>query len=96
MRNKKTNLLFPVIAGGVAALFIIVVGTFLVGKKASSDTEKAVRAVSFLYLDELAGRREQVVATALKNTSTKSMWPQALWTVPTLAARSGLGPTRRE
>ena len=71
MRNKKTNLLFPVIAGGVAALFIIVVGTFLVGKKASSDTEKAVRAVSFLYLDELAGRREQVVATALKNNIDK-------------------------
>jgi signal transduction histidine kinase/DNA-binding response OmpR family regulator len=64
-------LLFPVIAGGVAALFIIVVGTFLVGKKASSDTEKAVRAVSFLYLDELAGRREQVVATALKNNIDK-------------------------
>lgn len=71
MRNKKTNLLFPVIAGGVVALFIIVVGTFLVGKKASSDTEKAVRAVSFLYLDELAGRREQVVATALKNNIDK-------------------------
>ena len=43
----------------------------MVGKKASSDTEKAVRAVSFLYLDELAGRREQVVATALKNNIDK-------------------------
>ena len=71
MKDNKNNLLFPVIAGGVVALFVIVLGTFLVGKKATSDTEKAVRAVSFLYLDELAGRREQVVATALKNNIDK-------------------------
>ena len=71
MKDNKNNLLFPVIAGGVVALFVIVLGTFLVGKKATSDTEKSVRAVSFLYLDELAGRREQVVATALKNNIDK-------------------------
>lgn len=71
MKDTKNNLLLPVIAGGVVALIVIVLGTFFVGRKASSDTEKAVRAVSFLYLDELAGRREQVVATALKNNIDK-------------------------
>jgi hypothetical protein len=32
---------------------------------AKKDSEKAVEAVSLLYLDELAGRREQVVSTNL-------------------------------
>ena len=31
------------------------------GSRARRDTEEAVRSVSLLYLDELAGRREQVV-----------------------------------
>ncbi len=36
------------------------------GSQARRDTEDAVRAVSLLYLDELAGRREQVVANNLQ------------------------------
>ena len=34
---------------------------------ARKDTESAVRSVSLLYLDELAGRREQVVASTLED-----------------------------
>ena len=37
------------------------------GRKASEDTEDAVSKVSLLYLDELAGRRGQVVENNLKD-----------------------------
>ncbi len=53
------------IAGGLAVALMLVIGTVWSGRSASHDTEKAVRNVSILYLDELAGRREQVVASAL-------------------------------
>ena len=38
------------------------------GRSAYRDTERAVRSVSLLYLDELAGRREQVVASNLQQS----------------------------
>lgn len=37
------------------------------GRSTKKDTDKAVRTVSLLYLDELAGRREQVVENNLDN-----------------------------
>ena len=43
-------------------MLIMVFGTIWTGRTAKTDTESAVRSVSLLYLDELAGRREQVVA----------------------------------
>ena len=53
---------------GVALLALVLVfGTILIGRNAKEDTEKAARSVSLLYLDELAGRREQVIADNLKN-----------------------------
>ncbi|MBQ7585609.1 MAG: response regulator, partial [Desulfovibrionaceae bacterium] len=45
---------------------ILVFGTILTGRNASRDTEMAVHAVSLFYLDELAERREQVVASTLQ------------------------------
>ena len=36
------------------------------GSNARNDTESAVRSVSLLYLDELAGRREQVVSANMQ------------------------------
>ncbi|MBR1396105.1 MAG: response regulator, partial [Selenomonadaceae bacterium] len=53
--------------GSVIVAVILVLGTFWTGQNASKDTETAVRTVSLLYLDELAGRREQVVASTLSN-----------------------------
>ena len=53
------------IIGSFVVAVILVLGTFVTGRNASEDTETAVRTVSLLYLDELAGRREQVVATTL-------------------------------
>jgi hypothetical protein len=50
----------------VLIALILVIGTFWTGQRARQDTEKAVNSVSLLYLDELAGRREQVVSSALQ------------------------------
>ncbi|MBR1828829.1 MAG: hypothetical protein IJ781_04885, partial [Atopobiaceae bacterium] len=56
------------IAGILAVAAILVLGTIWMGRSASRDTERAVRSVSLLYLDELAGRREQVVASNLQES----------------------------
>ncbi len=45
---------------------IMVLGTIWSGQSAKKDTEQAARTVSILYLDELAGRREQVVENNLQ------------------------------
>jgi hypothetical protein len=45
---------------------VLVAGTIWMGQSAKKATEDAVRSVSLLYLDELAGRREQVVEDNLQ------------------------------
>ena len=62
--NGKKTLKIAALGSLIVAL-IMVIGTYLMGESASRDTEIAVRNVSLLYLDELAGRREQVVASTL-------------------------------
>ena len=52
----------------VIIVVILVLLTIWVGRSTKKDTEKAVRTVSVLYLDELAGRREQVVENNLQNS----------------------------
>ena len=64
-RRKKRTTVIAVI-GIIVILLILVFGTIWVGRSAKADTESAVRSVSLLYLDELAGRREQVVASNLQ------------------------------
>lgn len=61
MEDKKRPVVPIAIAGGALVLIILVFGTFLMGQTAQRDTDEAVRTVSLLYLDELAGRRQQVV-----------------------------------
>ena len=56
-----------VIVGAIVVAAIVVLGTMWMGTSAAKDTESAVHSVSLLYLDELAGRREQVVASNLAN-----------------------------
>lgn len=63
--RKQGSVMQVAVAGIVVAAIILIAGTFWVGKSASEDTEKAVRNVSLLYLNELAERREQVVAARL-------------------------------
>lgn len=63
--EEKNGILRLAIIGSVIVAVILVIGTLWTGRNASEDTEQAVRTVSLLYLEELAGRREQVVASTL-------------------------------
>ena len=63
---KERNILRLSIFGILVVAVVMIAGTFWEGQKARLDTEEAVRSVSLLYLDELAGRREQVVAANLQ------------------------------
>ncbi|MBP5673073.1 MAG: response regulator [Victivallales bacterium] len=67
----QNKMLFAAMAGGIAVALILVIGTAWMGRSASQGTVKAVRSVSLLYLDELAGRRKRVVEDALKSNISK-------------------------
>ena len=68
MENRRKNSTVMIAVAGVIILAVILIGgTVLMGRSAQKDTTDAVRSVSLLYLDELAGRREQVVANNLNN-----------------------------
>ena len=58
---RKNRTATITIVGSFVLAIILVAGTIWMGHNARQDTEEAVRMVSLLYLDELAGRREQVV-----------------------------------
>ena len=64
---KRKNTVYALIIGSIFVALILIVGTYWMGRTASRDTEDAVQNVSLLYLDELAGRREQVVASTLND-----------------------------
>ena len=64
--EQKNGIVKLAVIGSAIIAIILVVGTILTGRHAGEDTEKAVRTVSLLYLEELAGRREQVVASTLE------------------------------
>ena len=67
MKQKRNSTLLVAVIGGMLVILIFVFGTLWTGRSAGSDTEAAVRSVSLLYLDELAGRREQVVESNLQS-----------------------------
>ena len=64
--GKNSTLLFA-ITGGLIVAVILIIGMIWMGRSASQSTVKAVRSVSLLYLNELAGRRKQVVEDTLNN-----------------------------
>ncbi len=64
-RQKQTRTI--ALVGAVVVMLILVLGTMWMGQSAKRDTEEAVRSVSLLYLDELAGRRVQVVENNLQD-----------------------------
>ena len=66
--NKNNTTRVVAVVGAVIVTIILVVGTVWMGRSATRDTQQAVRSVSLLYLDELAGRREQVVASNLQKS----------------------------
>ena len=57
--NRNRSTIAVAVVGTVLFFIVLMAGTILTGFMATDDTEKAVESVSLLYLDELAGRREQ-------------------------------------
>ncbi|MBQ9007541.1 MAG: hypothetical protein IJ092_14410, partial [Atopobiaceae bacterium] len=64
--NKSSATRNATVIGAAIVATILILTTMWMGRSATRDTEEAVRSVSLLYLDELAGRREQVVASNLQ------------------------------
>ena len=93
MKDQTRSGIIPIaILGGILVAAILVLGTIWTGNRASQDSQAAVRAVSLLYLDELAGRREQVVADNLQenvdviNIAVGLMTPEDLASMESLQA----------
>jgi len=67
--KKQSGFVAKAAAVGIAVVAVLlIIGTWLVNQSAQQTTDEAVRSVSMLYLNELTGRREQVVETNLKNS----------------------------
>ena len=66
-RGKKNHTATIAVVGSLILAVILVAGTMWTGSRAKRDTEDAVRSVSLLYMDELAGRRGQVVENNLQD-----------------------------
>ncbi len=67
MKIEQNKIIKEFIIGALVVVVILIAGTFWMGTSVSEDNAEAVRTVSLLYLDELAGRREQVVADKLSD-----------------------------
>ena len=65
-KNLRKNNMLIALTGILLVTTILVLGTIWMGQTAKKNSEEAVERVSSLYLDELAGRREQVVAGNLQ------------------------------
>ena len=62
---RKSSMIVAAL-GILLVMLILVLGSIWIGRSASADSDKAVNTVSNLYLNELAGRREQVVEANLQ------------------------------
>ncbi len=65
-KQRKHNVTSIAIAGTILVAVILILGTIWMGHAAKTDTEDAVHSISKMYLNELAGRREQVVENNLQ------------------------------
>ena len=65
--KKQSKTATITIIGSLILVVLLVGGTILMGRIAKKDTQEAVSTVSRMYLDELAGRREQVVENNLRS-----------------------------
>ena len=65
-KQRKQTIAFAV-WGGIVIAAILIITTVWVSVSARNSTSKAVNRVSEFYLEELAGRRVQVVSEELKN-----------------------------
>ena len=67
MKARKNTATLAAAIGSVIVTLILVLGTIWMGQAAKRDSDQAVRSVSLLYLEELTGRREQVVEKNLQD-----------------------------
>ena len=68
MEGKRRNrVVLITFIGGILLATVLIGGIFLLGGSAHKDAAEAARSVSLLYMDELAGRREQVVEDKLNS-----------------------------
>lgn len=67
MKRLKSSTVSFITVCSLVIVIVLVFTTLWVGQSTRKDTDRAVRTVSVLYLDELAGRREQVVENNLQN-----------------------------
>ena len=66
--RNNSNIMKVAVIGGCIVAAVLILGTIWMGQSARRSTEEAVHSVSLFYLRELAGRREQVVASNLSNS----------------------------
>ena len=66
MKAKRNHTMAVAVIGISLVILIFSLGTIWIGRSAKNDTDDAVRSVSLFYLNELAGRREQVVNNNLQ------------------------------
>ena len=64
---KRGGIIQAAVIASLIVAAILIIGTIWTGRSASTGAGRAVRNVSLLYLDELAGRREQVVASTISD-----------------------------
>ena len=67
-KKQRSRVLRFTVIGILVIALILMFGTFWLGTSANKSTEEAVKNVSLFYLDELAGRREQVVDSNLHDS----------------------------
>ncbi len=66
-QNEGRSTLRLIVTVSLIIAALVAAGTLWMGQNARRANEEAVRSVSIFFMDELAGRREQVVSTNLKN-----------------------------
>ena len=67
VNTQKKSVASVTVVGGIILMLILILGTVWMGRTAKRSTDEAVHSVSLLYMDELVGRREQVVEDTLSD-----------------------------
>ena len=86
---KRSNL-FPILIGAVIVVLIVTAATFWMSAGARKATDDAVEKVSEFYLEELAGRRSQVVTRFLETKADQMQRAMALMTQEDLSSQKAL------
>ncbi len=86
----KHSFLFQVLIGAVIVVLIVGGATFWMSAGARNATDKAVERISDFYLEELAGRRRQVVSRFFDSETDQMRRAMAIMTPDDLASLDAL------